>query len=71
MSGSMIPVKGASGRQVGIGFLSRSDSKSSSTDGAHWTKIGTTHVPDMKDALDVGMFAFRSSAKFEDFKVER
>jgi hypothetical protein len=43
----------------------------SSTDSVHWTKIGVAEVPGAKDALDVGMFAFRSSARFEHFKVEK
>jgi hypothetical protein len=41
----------------------------SSADGVHWTKIGATDVPGAKGVLDVGMFAFRSSAQFENFTV--
>ena len=43
----------------------------SSADGVHWTKIGTAQVPGAQGVLDVGMFAFRSSARFENFTVEK
>jgi hypothetical protein len=43
----------------------------SSTDGVQWTKIGTAQVPGAQDVLDVGMFAFRGSARFENFTVEK
>ncbi len=41
----------------------------SSTDGANWTAIAQAEVPNANDLLDVGMFAFRSSALFEDFRL--
>jgi hypothetical protein len=43
----------------------------SSTDGATWIKLGAAEVPGTEDALDVGMFAYRSSARFEVFRIEK
>jgi hypothetical protein len=43
----------------------------SSADGVQWTKIGAAQVPGAQDAMDVGMFEFRSSGRFENFKVEK
>jgi len=43
----------------------------SSIDGTHWTKIGTANVPGAEGTLDVGMFSFRSSARFQDFTVTK
>lgn len=42
----------------------------SSTDDVHWSKVGEADVPDAMEKLDVGMFAYRSSARFEDFAVK-
>ncbi|WP_158793261.1 right-handed parallel beta-helix repeat-containing protein [Granulicella sp. L60] len=42
---------------------------SSSTDNVHWTQVGQCDVPDATGALDVGMFAFRSSNRFTEFAV--
>lgn len=41
----------------------------SSKDGSNWTKIGEAEVSGADGALDVGVFAHRSSARFMDFKV--
>ena len=41
----------------------------SSEDGNEWTEIGQAKVRGCNDNLDVGMFAFRDSARFEDWKV--
>jgi hypothetical protein len=43
----------------------------SSADGEHWIKLGDADVPAVQNMLDVGMFAFRSSAQFEDFKIDK
>jgi hypothetical protein len=43
---------------------------SSSIDNVHWTEVGQCDVPGAKETLDVGMFAFRSSARFTDFAVK-
>jgi hypothetical protein len=40
-----------------------------SKDGSNWSKIGEADVPGAEGALDVGVFAHRSSARFLDFKV--
>jgi hypothetical protein len=42
---------------------------SSSTDNVHWTQVGQCDVPNATGALDVGMFAFRSSGRFTEFAV--
>jgi Pectate lyase superfamily protein len=42
----------------------------SSIDNVHWIEIGECDVLDATGALDVGMFAFRSSARFTDFAVK-
>jgi cytochrome d ubiquinol oxidase subunit II len=41
-----------------------------SPDGAHWEKTGEAEIIGAADTLDAGMFAFRSSARFTDFRVE-
>ncbi len=41
----------------------------SSTDDVHWTEVGEADVPHAKEKLDAGMFAYRSSARFEEFTV--
>lgn len=41
-----------------------------SNGGSHWRKIGEADVPGATGLLDAGMFAFRSSAQFEDFRIE-
>jgi hypothetical protein len=33
--------------------------------------LGDADVPAVQNMLDVGMFAFRSSAQFEEFKIEK
>jgi hypothetical protein len=43
----------------------------SSADGEHWKSIGEADVPGAQNVLDVGMFAFRSSAQFENFRIEK
>ena len=43
---------------------------SSSIDNVHWTGVGQCDVPDAEETLDVGMFAFRSSARFTGFAVK-
>ena len=43
----------------------------SSADGKHWNKLGDADVPAAQNVLDVGMFAFRSGAQFEDFRIEK
>ena len=43
---------------------------SSSIDNVHWTEVGQCDVPDAEETLDVGMFAFRSSARFTGFAVK-
>ena len=40
-----------------------------SKDGTTWTKIGEAEVAGADGPLDVGVFAHRSSARFQDFKV--
>lgn len=42
----------------------------SSTDDVHWTQIGAAYVPDANSSMDAGMFAFHSSAQFENFTIE-
>jgi len=42
-----------------------------SDDGISWRKVGEADVPGATGSLDAGMFAFRSSALFEDFKIQR
>ncbi len=39
-------------------------------DGIHWRKVGEADVPGVAGSLDAGMFAFRSSARFENFKIQ-
>uniref|UniRef100_Q022X9 Glycoside hydrolase, family 28 n=1 Tax=Solibacter usitatus (strain Ellin6076) TaxID=234267 RepID=Q022X9_SOLUE len=41
----------------------------SSADGKQWTKIGETHLAGMAEMMDAGIFAYRDSAKFMDFKI--
>jgi hypothetical protein len=41
------------------------------SDGVHWTKIGEAEVPGAAGALDAGIFAFRSSASFENFRIDQ
>jgi hypothetical protein len=41
----------------------------SSIDNVHWTQVGQCDVPNATEALDVGMFAFRSSGRFTEFAV--
>ena len=43
---------------------------SESNDGVHWRKLGEADVPGAQGPLDAGMFAFRSSARFENFRIE-
>jgi hypothetical protein len=43
----------------------------SSKDGIHWTTVGEADVPGAGGALDVGVFAHRSSARFLDFKIAK
>ncbi len=40
-------------------------------DGIHWRKVGEADVVGAAGSLDAGMFAFRSSARFENFSIER
>ena len=40
-----------------------------SDDGTAWRKVGEADVPGASGLLDAGMFAFRSSARFEDFRI--
>lgn len=42
----------------------------SSEDGNNWTEIGKVDLPGTHDVLDVGMFAFRSSARFLEWKIQ-
>ena len=39
-------------------------------DGINWRKVGEADVAGAIGSLDVGMFAFRSSARFEDFSIQ-
>ena len=41
----------------------------SSKDGSTWSKVGEAQVPGAEGALDAGVFAHRSSARFLDFRV--
>ncbi len=41
-----------------------------SEDGAQWRKIGEADVPGAGGPLDAGMFAYRDSALFENFRIE-
>ena len=41
----------------------------SSTDGRQWTKVGEIHLAGAIDAMDAGIFAYRDSARFTDFKI--
>ncbi|MBV9612548.1 MAG: right-handed parallel beta-helix repeat-containing protein [Acidobacteriaceae bacterium] len=43
---------------------------SESDDGIHWRNIGEADVPGASGSLDAGMFAFRSSARFENFRIQ-
>ncbi|MGH9342989.1 MAG: glycosyl hydrolase family 28-related protein [Terriglobia bacterium] len=42
-----------------------------STDGQSWKKIGEASVPGANGMEDVGVFAFRDSAEFENLKIEQ
>jgi len=42
----------------------------SSIDDVHWSEVGEAEVPQANDRLDVGMFAYRTSARFEEFEVK-
>ncbi len=42
-----------------------------SRDGKTWEKIAEADLPDTPEQLDAGMFAYRDSALFEDFKVSQ
>jgi len=39
-------------------------------DGLTWRKVGEADVPSAAGSLDAGMFAARSSARFENFKIQ-
>lgn len=41
----------------------------SSEDGSRWTEVGHAEMPAATGTLDVGLFAFRDSARFEDLKI--
>lgn len=43
----------------------------SSTNGTDWVFIGRAELPGATSPLDAGMFAFRTSARFADFKIQR
>jgi polygalacturonase len=43
----------------------------SSIDGATWTKVGEAEVTGATEMLDAGMFTYRDSARFENFKIEK
>jgi hypothetical protein len=42
-----------------------------SAGGVHWTKIGEATVPATNDMLDVGVFAFCDSARFERLTIQK
>ncbi len=41
-----------------------------SDDGIGWRKVGEADVPSAVGSLDAGMFTFRSSARFENFRIQ-
>jgi hypothetical protein len=41
-----------------------------SADGKAWVKIGHTLLPSAQGILDAGMFCYRSSARFEGFRIQ-
>ncbi len=43
----------------------------SSNDGEHWTKVGEASVDSAAGILDAGLFAYRDSAQFDDFRIDR
>jgi hypothetical protein len=41
----------------------------SSTDGRQWTKVGEAYLAGLAEVMDAGIFAYRDSARFTDFKI--